>query len=586
MGTALCIANLAAGLESLAGLLTRAGHVVEVVADADKGLAVVLQRRFDLVLCEVSGTIDGYRVLSEIRALPPSLSVLPVVLVVDDESSRSDGVGRGADDVVPRSVGAAGLAAIAMARMRRSVELRNAFQQCNPTECPGRFHAEMSVFNDVEPIAGLLSLAQLDGLASCATLWKVERPPVVMVVAIDRFAAIAATLGQAYGEELLRVVAQRLASFDQKLGLLAHVGADTFAALLPPKTALDDAKQLADTVRRAMLEPFSLSGRTLSATVSIGLARGERPVGLAILLARATAAAQHANSLGGNLVFTFLPEEIAREAERLSIASALRAALDNNEFRMVFQPKLRMSDGVVVGAEALMRWNSATLGVVPPALFIPIAEEYGLIAELGDFALRCGAETLREWHRQDWGIGLSMAVNVSAYQLRRHGFAAEVAAIVAATGVPAACLTLEITESAFVGNEREVAEAIVALKDLGCRLSMDDFGTGYSSLSYLHRIPLDEIKIDQSFVAGLPTIGISCGIVEAIIAIARRLDLHVVAEGIETEGQAAFLKAHGVAVAQGMMLAPPMCDAEFRTLCGQSAAPVVAAPVVALRVAE
>jgi diguanylate cyclase (GGDEF)-like protein len=570
MGKALFIARSAAGLDQVPSLLSRAGHDVEVTADPDYGLAFVQYGCPDIVVCEVAPPdIDGYRVLSEIRALPAALAALPVMLIVDgsDAACRSRDIGLGADEVVPRAMAGCDIAALADARLRRSADLRAALQVCNPDGCSARFHAEVSAFNDIEPVAGLLSLAQMDGLASCPSLWEAERPPVVMVIDVDRHAAIAATLGNAFGDELLRAVAQRLVTFDGTLGLIAHMGGDAFVALLPPHTGLAAAEQTGEAVRRAMAHPFTISGRLLCATVSIGVACGEGAGGLAVLLARATAAAHHAHALGGNLVFTFHSEQVAREAERLSVASELRAAIDGGEFRMVYQPKVRLEDGAIQGAEALMRWFSRALGPVAPGVFIPVAEECGLIAELGEFAFRTAAETLRHWRQHAWGRHLTMAVNVSAHQLRHHGLAADLAQALADTGLSADAFELEITESAFVGQDAGVADAIAALKAMGFRLSMDDFGTGYSSLSYLHRIPLDVLKIDQSFVRGLPHDPVACGIVEAIIAIAGRLGLEVVAEGVETEAQAAFLAAQGVPVAQGMLLARPLCDAEFRARC-------------------
>ncbi|HLO76280.1 MAG TPA: EAL domain-containing protein [Magnetospirillum sp.] len=569
MGKALFITRSTAGLDLVPSLLSSAGHEVEVTSDPDYGLTFIQCGRPDMVVCEVAHGIDGYRVLSEIRALPPVLSALPVMLIVDraDDVSRSSGLGRGADEVVPRTMAGAEIAAIADARLRRSMEVRDQLQNCNPQGCSARYHAEMSVFNDIEPAAGLLSLAQLDGLASCPTLWDDDRPPVVMVVGVNRYAAIAATLGNSFGEDLLRAVAARLVAFEPTLGLIAHVGGDTFAALLPPRTALAEAESLAEQLRRAMAQPFTLGGRSLCATVSVGLARGEGALGLAALLARATAAAHHAHALGGNLVFTYHAEQVAREAERLSVAAELRAGIGFGEFRMVYQPKVRLDDGRILGAEALMRWSSRALGPVAPGVFIPVAEDCGLIAELGAFAFRTAAETLAQWRLQPWGAHLTMAVNVSPHQLRHHALVGDLRAVLERTGLPAEAFELEITESAFVGRESEVTDAIAALKAMGFRLSMDDFGTGYSSLSYLHRIPLDVLKIDQSFVRGLPHDAVACGITEAIIAIAGRLGLGIVAEGVETEAQAAFLSAHGVSMAQGMLLARPLCEAEFRTRC-------------------
>lgn len=569
MGTALCITTASSRLDGLAARLELAGVRAVVAEGTVQGLATLRRAGADIVICDagVSG-VDGCGLLADLRDMPPPLAALPVVLVVDDgdTGARRRYVGLGADDVVPRSAGAEELAAVVSARLGRSLAVRNILQQCNPADCPARYQAEQSAFNATEPVPGLLSLAQLDGLLSCETLWAHDRPPVVMVIGIDRFAAIAASLGTEAGEELVRLLGHRLQSLEPSLGLIAHVGRDAFAILLPRGIALSEAEGVGESLRRQLARPFDVDGRDLSITVSIGLAAGRGAVGLPVLLAEATAAAHRANTLGGNLVLVFQAEAATRQAERPSTAAALRSALDRGEFRLAYQPVVRLSDGEVVGAEALLRWSNPDMGTVPPAVLVPVAEDCGLIGDIGDVVLRQAARTLAQWMAEPWGAAMTMAVSVSPHQLRREGFAAQVKDTLSRAGVPASALVVGITEGAFVHGERTVTDCLAELKRLGLGLSMDDFGPDYSLLSNLHRIPLDQIKIDRSFVRGLPQSASGCGLVEAVMAIAGRLGLGVVAAGVETEGQAAFLKARGVDFAQGTLLGPPMAEEEFRAL--------------------
>lgn len=569
MGRALCIADTMADLADLPALMARDGHEVTIVSGASAGLAALQDLRPDIVVCEVSAAgVDGYRVLAEIRALPPALAVTPVVMVVESQKgeNRWQAVGRGADDVADRSLGGEYLAALVDARLRRSTELRDALSQCNPYQCPARFHAEMSVYNDVDPMPGTLSLAQLDGLVSCDKLWWDGNAPVVMVVEVDRFAAISATLGGEPAEELMRAVAERMRAFESRIGLVTHLASRGFAALLPPRTAVASAEALADDIRRAMASPFMLGGRHLAATVSIGVTVRQRPGGLPELIAEASAAAQEAAARGGNRTVLFRADDIARTAERLTIAAALRHALTRNEFHLVYQPRMRLADGAIVGVEALLRWSSCELGTIGPAVFIASAEEHGFVQYIEDFAFSEMAGHLSGWRAEEWGKNLTATINLSARQLRRFDLAAHLTDVLGHVGLEPAVIELDIPEIMLAGDDPDVVDTCARLKASGFQLCMDDFGAGFSSLSYLHRLPLDVIKIDRSFVHGLPHTPVACGVVDAVVAIAARLRLDVVAEGVETREQLDFLQSCGVRMAQGVLLAPPMAADEFRAL--------------------
>jgi EAL domain-containing protein (putative c-di-GMP-specific phosphodiesterase class I) len=264
----------------------------------------------------------------------------------------------------------------------------------------------------------------------------------------------------------------------------------------------------------------------------------------------------HAKSAGRNN-YQFYAEHMNQAAAvRVLMEARLRAAMAANEFSLHFQPQIDLSNGLVNGCEALIRWHNAELGWVPPASFIPLTEEIGLIVPLGEWVLRHACETAKGW--LDAGIEFGcVAVNISPQQFRQRNFPQSVENILRETGLPAACLELEITESTIMETAETAVAMLVRLKELGITLSVDDFGTGYSSLAYLKRFPIDRLKIDRSFVTDLETDPSDAAIATAVIALAHSLGLSVVAEGVETQGQSDFLRERGCDSVQGYFYCRP-----------------------------
>jgi diguanylate cyclase (GGDEF)-like protein len=404
----------------------------------------------------------------------------------------------------------------------------------------------------------------------------------VLHVGLDRFRQINDTLGQASGDAVLKGVAERLekrAAISQEEAIPGEsyratpyrVGGDEFTLLLTGSNAVEAAPRIGRQLLSVMADPFSLKDQDLFASCSIGIAihpnDGED---VDTLLANAGVAMSHAKQRGGNR-FEYYDESLnARSLERLSLENDLRRALARGEISLHYQPKLEIGSGRVVGAEALMRWTHPEHGLVPPDRFIPIAEEAGLINSLGEWALGEASRQSRAW--EDAGIhDIRISVNVSSRQFRPGRLLETIGAALAESGVGGQALAIELTESVIMENPQETAEMLWALKEMGLSVSIDDFGTGYSSLAYLKRFPIDELKIDRSFVQGIPEDADDAAIVTAIIAMAHSLGQRVVAEGVETQAQLEFLNTLGCDEYQGYLCSKPAPADEWPALLARCA---------------
>jgi diguanylate cyclase (GGDEF)-like protein len=388
-------------------------------------------------------------------------------------------------------------------------------------------------------------------------------PLAVFFLDVDRFKAINDTFGHSAGDLLLRVLAQRLARCLRDEDTVARISGDEFALLLPHLSSPTAAITVAERIMAALAEPLTLAENRVTATASMGIAIGPADGRNAeLLLASADAAMYRAKERGRNTFEVYDSRLATRAHARLETESALLDALERDELVVHYQPIVAVSTGEVVGAEALVRWNHPTRGLLFPGHFVPIAEESDLVVELGDQVLRKACEAAARW--RGLGLGaLSVSVNVAARQFR-FDLTGAVTSALRASGLEPRRLTLELTESAAVDNVELVAATLDELRRLGIRASIDDFGTGYCGLRYLSNLPVDNLKIDQSFVQGMtPT---NASIVAATIAMAHSLGLSVTAEGVETEEQRAFLASRGCDKYQGYLLARPLPESEFLAL--------------------
>ena len=387
----------------------------------------------------------------------------------------------------------------------------------------------------------------------------------VLYLDLDRFKLVNDSLGHLVGDELLTAVSRRLESCLRPGDALARLGGDEFAILLNGLEDIIQANAIAFRIQAALASPFSIGGREVFSTASIGIAFSRTEYNNPEELMRdADTAMYHAKARGRARHELFDADMHARAIDRLSLESDLRHAVNSNAFDLYYQPIVSMASRMCVGFEALVRWTRNG-EVVSPSKFIPIAEELGLIEALGTWVLQQACRTFADWQRRFPGRLECITVNVSTRQIMQQNFLYIVEQAVQRASLAPAALRLEITETALMENPRQVAEVLRGLQDFGVKIYLDDFGTGFSSLSHLHKLPVDALKIDRSFVRSL-LLTDRPAIVESILALARTLATNVVAEGVESELQARELERLGCWQAQGFFFAPPLPPAAVEDL--------------------
>jgi diguanylate cyclase (GGDEF)-like protein len=387
----------------------------------------------------------------------------------------------------------------------------------------------------------------------------------VLFIDLDRFKTINDNLGHHVGDELLKQVATRVRSCLREEDTLARQGGDEFVIILPEIGKDEYASNVAESLRQVLTRPFHCEDSELFTSASIGIAVYPRDGhNEETLLRNADSAMYRAKELGRNNVAFYAPEINEKIVERFTVENALRHGLERNEFVVYYQPQLDLRTGRITGFEALVRWQHPQWGLVLPGRFIPVAEETGQIVPLGRVVLLSACRQAKAW--RDAGFDVTIAVNVSARELREKEFVRTVKEVLALVGLEPACLELELTESVLVQQPEAAAAILCELRDIGIQFSLDDFGTGYSSLSYLQRFPFSRIKIDRSFIENVITDAGDVAIVCAIIAMAQKLKLTVIAEGVETKEQEDFLRAQLCDAAQGYRIARPLHSADATAL--------------------
>lgn len=410
--------------------------------------------------------------------------------------------------------------------------------------------------------------AMRDSLDALLTGNGVDTPRIgVIDLNLDRLHHVNDTLGYGVGDQVLMHVAQRLQRFAAATGCaVGRIGGDEFLLTTAPDADGASFDALARQAAHVVAQPYAVDGQSVYLTCSAGVSWSpEAGVDAAQLLGQADLALNLAKQRGRNQVVLFSAERSADLADRIGLGAQMREALQRKEICMHYQPLVDAASGRVVGAEALMRWNSGKLGPIAPSRFIPVAEDTGMIVRLGDWALRSAIEQLACWQAEGNQI-IPLSVNVSAVQFQRSEFVEEVEDALAKAGVAPALLKIEITESVVMEDARAAVAMLKQLKQLGVRISLDDFGTGYSSLGYLRQLPIDEIKIDRSFVSDVIDDSYSATLCRAIIAMSQQLQLTVVAEGVETAAQALFLGEAGCHVLQGFLFSRPLPAEELGRL--------------------
>jgi diguanylate cyclase (GGDEF)-like protein len=539
--------------DSIAALLDASRSIAfELVAEPElsAGLARAEGRNVDvMLLCIDAADAPRLGQLAEVRMSAP---LLPVVVLsdVDDESVALKALQSGARGYLVRSELNPRLLSTTLGA---ALESHRMILQLNTARERARHLATH------DQLTGLANRSLFhDRLTQAVSSARRSRQKLaVLFVDLDGFKSINDTLGHAVGDGLLRGIARRIASCLRETDTAARLGGDEFAILLTNLATELDAATVARKLLATLGEPLQFRQQSTTIRCSVGIASFPRDAQDAeVLLKRSDTAMYHAKQRGGNR-FDFYTEDMnAAIQRRVALEDRLRTALERREFLIHYQPQFDLTRGRIIGAEALLRWKHPELGLVSPGHFLPIAEETGLIVPLGDWILRSACEQNARWNKAGHR-GLRVSVNVSSQQFLEPGLADVVKSALDESGLAPISLELEITESSLLRDVEITINTLRRLKDLGVRLAIDDFGTGYSSLAYLKRLPIDVLKIDQSFVAALTTDPADATITQTIVQLAAGLNLTTIAEGVETLEQLLLLGSYGCSRMQGFLFGKP-----------------------------
>jgi diguanylate cyclase (GGDEF)-like protein len=548
---ALLFKDASAGEETLAGLAVSPSVTAAAIFDAAGSPLARYQRRPGPALAQPSPQMvaAGYRIgagfveVSEaVRVNGQQVGIVVIRATLEQLYAR---LAAYAGLTIAVALGSLALAYALVASMRRAVRGAEAHLHFlahvdSVTSLPNRHE-----FN--ERLAFALTKAD-----------RFESSVGLLLLDLDNFKVVNDTLGHDCGDLLLQMVAQRLLQTLRANDVICRIGGDEFVIIVEPADDAREVDGVATKILAALGAPFTLDGHQLYISASIGVSLYPRDAADARTLTRsADTAMYHAKSRGKNGFEVFQPVMEERAQKRLKLEANLRRALEQDELELHYQPQIDVRSGRVVGVEALLRWNCAELGQVSPVEFIPVAEESGIIVPLGRWVLQSACRQAAAW--RDAGLLDTIehvAVNMSARQTRDVGLMDDIRAILDETALPARLLELEITEGVLMENVHANLDLLQRFQAAGIHLSIDDFGTGYSSMSYLKRFPIDQLKIDRSFIHDVP--GDGEAIATAIIAMAHSLELTVVAEGVETLAQVEFLRSAGCDIMQGYYFARPM----------------------------
>ena len=549
--------------------LQAAGFTTSEAASGEEGLRLFNEKGADAILQDVMmpGGMDGFETCAEFRKLPGGQHI-PVLMMtgLEDMESINHAFEVGATDFITKPIN------IPLLGHRVRYMLRACLTTLRLVESERRLH-RMAYFDTLTELPNRQFFKEhLQHMIALAQRQKMKLG--VLFLDLDGFKRINDTLGHHLGDLVLQATGERLLKSIRASDALirmdttqddisiARLGGDEFTMLLSTIERNEDAATVAERVRISLSQSITFGNHEIYTTTSIGIAiypddgkTAEK------LLKNADLAMYYAKRAGGNKYQYFSAKMSETALRRLNLENHLRKAIELDELELHYQPQLDIVTGQFSGLEALIRWDCQELGRLFPAEFIPLAEETGLIIDIGEWVLRTACNQAKNW--RDQGIPLShMAVNVSAIQFLHKGFSKLVAAILAETGLEPDVLELELTESVLINDEDIVLDVLRSLKHLGVQLAIDDFGTGYSSLSRLKNFPIDRLKIDQSFVSNMEQNSDNAAIVVAVIAMAEAMKMRVIAEGVETDSQLDFLTNSRCNEAQGYLLSKPLSSAQ------------------------
>jgi len=527
-------------------LLLNAGYTsVSSTTDARAVAAMHRLQHYDLIVLDLNmPDMDGFQVLDSLRQIE-SEQYLPVLVVSAEEGYKLRALDAGAKDFICKPFDYGEL----LTRIRNMLEVRLLYTGT-------RAHGERMAGHDSLtglPNRGLFSRTLTQALA---TAWP--KSSALLLLDLAGFTSVNDTLGHQTGDEVLRQFAARLAPLAAAPGCIARFGGDEFALLLPALTGPQDAAVVVAGITDAMRTPFQLPGGELTLSVNIGVALCPGDAEDAATLVQYADIALHQAKQDGRDSCRFFTDALSAETrQRYELEHALRLAHARGEFELYYQPKVQLSTGRMTGAEALLRWNRPGHGLVSPAEFVPLLEKTGLIVSVGAWAIDQACRQIALWSHHAAGP-LQVAVNVASAQFATDNLEQVTAAAISSHGIDAGLLSLEVTESALMEDVPHTAATLKRLRAMGVRIAIDDFGTGYSSLAYLKRFPVDTLKIDIAFIREVTSNPDDAAVVDAIIAMAHSLNLDVVAEGVETAAQAAYLARRRCDQIQGYFFSRPL----------------------------
>jgi diguanylate cyclase len=535
-------------------LLSEAGPGFEVshAVRLDEALEELDRAEFDVVLLDLSlPDSSGFETVERVRMAVPEMPVV-VLSGRDDDEFALQALQGGAEDYLVKGSGDGDLIARSI---RYAIERKKAEEK-------------LAYLAQYDPLTGLANRALFHDRLDQALARAARSGDMIalMFVDLDRFKAVNDTLGHSGGDALLQEVARRIEGRVRDSDTVARLGGDEFAIILEGLSDARNAARVARDLLKRVSEPLVLDGHEIPVSASLGIAvlppsEGDR------LLKDADAAMYRAKRMGGNNHQFYTEEMNVQAAARLALERDLRRALDRDEFILYYQPLVDLATGKVAGGEALMRWRHPERGIVPPAEFISVLEETGLIVPAGEKVLRAACRQSRAW--RDAALPpVRVAVNISARQFGQENLVGSVAGALRDSGLDPGCLELEITESLLVEDGAAGLRTLDRLREAvgWVRVAIDDFGTGYSSLHRLKALPIETLKIDQTFIKGIPAAREDAAITAALILLAHDLGISVTAEGVETAEQVAFLRDRGCDEAQGFYFGRPMPAEEFGQL--------------------
>lgn len=538
-------------------------------ASAEESLEILRGEQFDLILSDIMmGGMSGLEMIVQVRRVAPET----MFIMISGERTINNAIEAmraGAFDYITKPFD---LQQVKIA-VRRALDYHALHEakrryEADLEELVKQRTAELDHVSLHDTITGLPNRAFFeDHLGrALASAQSSQHPLALIVFDLDRFKQINDTLGYRAGDKILRHVAERLRASANEGDVVARVGGDEFAQFVPRMRGSEDAVEIALRIHGALKPPFEIEGHELFITASIGISLYPNDGQDAqTLLKNATAALYQAQRQAGDNYQFYTADMNDKALRRLTLENRLRRAVERDELTVHYQPKIEITTKRITGMEALMRWQTSELGAVSPAEFIPLAENSGLIIPIGEWILRAACAQNKLW--QDRGLArLRVAVNLSAQQFQQPDLTTRISRILDETGLDSHSLELELTESSIMQSADSAMRTLGDLRAMGIEISIDDFGTGYSSLGYLKRLPIDTLKIDQSFVREMMTEPQSAAIVQTIIALAHNLGQKVVAEGVETEEQLRLLHQLGCDQAQGYQFSKPLPPEAFEHL--------------------